>query len=116
MLRVCFIDEASGDYTGREVWQKLQSGGGIHQVGGYESPTSVCDATASWVQSYAPKGKRPTKHTKRGAEVVVVEPHAPCSPKGNAPTPSPRLLRVAKVPPPPRPLMWRHWGPVWSPT
>ena len=33
-------------------------------------PQTVCDATASWAQSYAPKGGRPTK---RGHEVVVVE-------------------------------------------
>ena len=38
LLRVCFIDEASGEYTGREVWQKLPKGGVIHQVGGYEAP------------------------------------------------------------------------------
>ena len=52
-------------------------GGGIPQVGGYEAPQSVCDATVTWVQSYAPKGGRPAKHTKRGAEVVVVEPDPP---------------------------------------
>ena len=77
LLRVCFIDEASGEYPGREVWQKLHKGGDIHQVGGYEAPQSACDATTRWVQSYAPKGGRATKHTKRGAEVVVVEPDAP---------------------------------------
>ena len=27
-----------GEYTGREVWQKLRRGGGIHQVGGYDPP------------------------------------------------------------------------------
>ena len=81
MLRVWFINEVSGEYTRREVWQKLHGGGGgIHQVGGFEAPQSVCDATAAWVQSYAPKGGRPTKHTKWGAEVVVVEPDAPPHP------------------------------------
>ena len=81
-LRVCFIDEASGEYTGREVWQKLHRGGGgaSTRLGGYEAPQSVCDATASCVQSYAPKGGRPIKHPKRGAEVVVVEPDAPPHP------------------------------------
>ena len=49
LLRVCFIDEASVEYTGREVWQKLHRAGGIHQVGGYDAPQSVCDATAAWV-------------------------------------------------------------------
>ena len=94
-------------------------GGGIHQVGGYEAPQSVCDATAAWVQSYVPKGGRPTKHMKRGADVVVVELDAPPTPKGKAPTSSPKPSKVAKVaaqPPPPRPLMWRPWGPVWPPT
>ena len=118
LLRVRFIGEASGEYTWREVWQKLHRGGGvIHHIGGYKAPQSVCDATAAWVQSYAPKGGRPTKHTKRGAEVVVVEPDAPPTPEGKAPTPSPKPLKVAKVPPsPPVALMWRPWGPVWPPT
>ena len=81
LLRVCFIDEASGKCTGREVWQKLhRGGGGMHQVGGYEAPQSVCEATAAGVQSYAPKGGRPTKHTKRGPEVVVVQADAPPPP------------------------------------
>ena len=107
LLRVCFIDEASGEYTGREVWQKLHKGEGGHPPGwGAGAPHSVCDATATWVQSYAPKGGRPTKHTKRGAEVVVVEPDAPPGPKGKAPTLSPKPSKVAKVaaqPPPPGP-------------
>ena len=53
LLRVCFLWE--GEYTGREVWQKLhRGGGGIHQVGGYDPPPSVVDATADWVRQYAP--------------------------------------------------------------
>ena len=60
-------------------------------------PKSVCDATASWVQSYVPKGGRPTKYTKRGAKVVVIESDAPPNPKGKAPTPSPKPSKVAKV-------------------
>ena len=52
-------------------------GGGI---GGHEAPQSVCDATPLWVQSYASKGGRRTKHTKRGLEVVVVELDAPPRP------------------------------------
>ena len=59
------------------MWQRLHRGGDIHQVGGYEAPQSVCEATAAWVQLYAPKGGRPTKHTKRGPEVVVVETDGP---------------------------------------
>ena len=101
LLRVWFINEASGEYTGREVWQKLHRGGGdIHQVGGYEASQYVCDATAAWVQSYAPKGAHPyapTKHTKRGPKVVVVETDAPPPPKGKARTPSPKPSKVAKV-------------------
>ena len=62
--------------------------GGIHEVGGYDAPQSVCEATASWAPSYAPKGKSPTK---RGAEVVVVELEA-------GPPPA---LRVRPPPPPP---------------
>ena len=58
--------------------QKLhRGGGGIHQVGGHDTPQSVCDATAACVQSYARKRGRPTKDTKRGAQVVVVELDAP---------------------------------------
>ena len=89
------------------MWEKLHKGGHIHQVGRYEDPQFVCDATATWVQSYARKGGRPTKHTKRGPEVVVVEQDAAPTPKGKAPTPSPKQLKVAKVaaqpPPPPGP-------------
>ena len=33
---MCFLWE--GEYTWREVWQKLHRGGGIHQVGGYDPP------------------------------------------------------------------------------
>ena len=58
-------------------------------MGGYEAPKSACDATATWVQSYAPKGGRPTKYTERGAEVVVVDLDAPPTPKGKAPSSSP---------------------------
>ena len=48
LLRVCFLWE--GEYTGREVWQKLHKGGDILQVGGYDPPPSVVDATADWVR------------------------------------------------------------------
>ena len=92
-----------GSTLGGKCGGSCTGGRGIHQVGGYEAPQSVCDATAAWVQSYAPKGGRPTKHTKRGPEVVVVEPDAPPPPKGKAPTPSPKPSKVAKVaaqPPP----------------
>ena len=38
----------------------------------------MVDATADWVRQYAPKGGRPGKgQTKRGPDVVVVEPDAP---------------------------------------
>ena len=44
-------------------------------------PPSVVDATADWVRQYAPKGGRPGKgQTKRGPDVVVVEPDAPPPP------------------------------------
>ena len=100
LLRVCFLWE--GVYTGREVWQKLHRGGGIHQVGGYDPPPSVVDATADWVRQYAPKGGRPGKgQTKRGPHVVVVEPDAPPPLRGKgqtpAPKPSPKPSKVAKV-------------------
>ena len=104
LLRLCFVDEATGEYTGRDVWHKLGRGSDIHQVDGYDLPKSVRDATALWAQDYAPKGGRPTK---QGHEVVVVESeedHPP--PKGKAPTPSPKPLKVAKVAspaPPPAP-------------
>ena len=90
--------------------EAAQGGGGIHQVGGYEAPQSVCDATATWAQSYVLKGGRPTKHTKRGAEVVVTKPDAPPPPLRvrKPPTPSPKPSKVAKVaaqpPPPPKAL------------
>ena len=104
--------KASVEYTGREVWQKLHRAGGIHQVGGYEAAQSVCDATATWVQSYAPKGGRLTKHTKRGAEVVVVEPDAPTPTlEGKAPNPPPPQAvegGQGGAPPSQRPLMWCH--------
>ena len=118
LLRGCFIDKASREYTGREVWQELHRGGGIHQVRGYDAPQSVCDATVLWTQPYAPKGGRPTKP---GHEVVVVESYAPpTTPKGKAPTPLPQAVEGGQgggtaPPPPPRPLMWGPWRPVWPP-
>ena len=123
ILRVCFLWE--GEYTGREVWQKLHRGGGIHQVGGYDPPLSVVDATADWVRQYAPKGGRPGKgQTKRGPDMVVVEPDAPPPPLGvraKPPPPSPppshrRWQRWRRPSPPMRPWTWRPWGPVWPPT
>ena len=83
------------------MWQKLHRGGDIHQVGGYDPPPSVVDATADWVRRYAPKGGRPGKQTKRRPDVVVVEPDAPCPlevrAKPHAPKPSPKPSKVAKV-------------------
>ena len=38
LLRVCFIDEASGGYTRREVWQKLHKGGGNPPGWGVRGP------------------------------------------------------------------------------
>ena len=40
--RLRFVDEALGEYIGREVWHKLHLGGGIHQAGGYDPPPKVC--------------------------------------------------------------------------
>ena len=122
LLRVCFLWE--GEYTGREVWQKLHRGGDIHQVGGYDPPPSVVDATADWVRQYAPKGGRPGKgQTKRGPDVVVVEPDAPpplgvrAKPPPPSPPPSHRRWQRWRQPSPPmRPWTWRPWGPVWPPT
>ena len=59
-------------------------------------------ATADWVRQYAPKGGRPHKgQTKRGPDVVVVEPDAPPPLRGKgqtpAPKPSPKPSKVAKV-------------------
>ena len=80
------------------------TGRGISTRLGGTRPPNFC-ATALLVQSYAPKGGRPTKHTKQGAEVMVVELDAPPTPKGKPPTPSLRPSKVAKVaaqsPPPP---------------
>ena len=54
------------------------------------------DATVLWTQSYEPKAQRPTK---RGHEVVLVEAEGgpPPTPKGKAPTTSPKPSKVAKV-------------------
>ena len=38
LLGLCFVDEATGEYTGPEVWHKLGRGPDIHQVGGYYPP------------------------------------------------------------------------------
>ena len=100
MFRVCFLWE--GEYTGREVWQKLHRGGGAFtRFGGMTPPRSVLEATAERVRQYAPKGGRSGKQTKRGPEVVVVEPDAPPPHRGKGPTPSPKASpkpsKVAKV-------------------
>ena len=67
----------------------------------------MLEATAEWVRQYAPKGGRPGKQTKRGPEVVVVEPDAPPPHRGKGPTPSPKpspkpskVAKVAAQPPP----------------
>ena len=67
----------------------------------------MVEATAEWVRQYAPKGGRPGKQTKRGPDVVVVEPDAPPPHRGKGPTsspkPSPKPSKVANVaaqPPP----------------
>ena len=100
LLRVCFF--WGGGIRGGKCGRSCTGGGDIHQVGGYDPPPSVVDATAHWVRQYAPKGARPGKQTKRGPEVVVVEPDAPPPPlrgKGQtpAPKPSPKPSKVAKV-------------------
>ena len=56
----------------------------------------MCESTAACVQSYAPKGRRPTKNTKWGPEVVVVEADAP-PPLRASPPPSPKQSKVAKL-------------------
>ena len=48
LLRPCFVDEATGEYTRREVWQMRGRGLVIRQVWGYDPPQSVRDATALW--------------------------------------------------------------------
>ena len=39
LLRVCFLWE--GEYTGREVWQKLHKGGASSRLGGMTPPICV---------------------------------------------------------------------------
>ena len=57
--------------------EAAQGGGASTRlVGMTPPPPSVVDATAEWVRQYAPKGGRPEKQTKRGLDVVVVEPDA----------------------------------------
>ena len=68
----------------------------------------MVDATADWVRQYAPKGGRPGKgQTKRGPDVVVVEPNAPPPLRGKGQTPAPKpstkpskVAKVAAVQPP----------------
>ena len=92
LLRVCFLWE--GEYTGREVLQKLHRGGASTKLGGMTPPPSVLEATAGPVRQYAPKGGRPGKQTKRAPEVVVVEPDAP--PIGVSPPPPQALPRAVE--------------------
>ena len=82
-------------------------GGGIHQVASHEAPQCVCDATATWVQSYAPKGGRPTKHTKWGLRWWSLSPMPPPPLRVRPPLPPPsrrRWLRWRPSPPPPQAL------------
>ena len=69
LLRVCFLWE--GEYTGREVWQKLHRGGGIHQVGGYDPPPFCggchCRLGSAVCTQGGKAGKRPDEAgTRRG--------------------------------------------------
>ena len=60
LLRLCLVDEATGEYTVREVWHKLgKAGGGSTRWGGTNPPQSVRDATPLLALKYAPKGKGP---------------------------------------------------------
>ena len=94
--------EGGGVYGEGSVAEAAQ-GGDIHQVGGYDPPPSVVDATADGARQHAPKGGRPRKQTKRVPDVVVVEPDAPppLPLRGKGPTPapkpSPKPSKVAKV-------------------
>ena len=105
-LRVRYIDEASGEHTGREVWQKVHRGGNIHQVGGYDPPHLCWMPLSNGFGSMRPRGGRPGKQTQ-GPEVVVVEADAPLPIGVRAPTPPPspphkpsNVAKVAAQPPP----------------
>ena len=87
-----------GGVYGEGSVAEAAQGGDIHQVGGYDPPPSVVDATTDWVRQYAPKGGRPGKgQTKWGPDVVVVEPEAPPPLRGKGQTPAPKPSKVAKV-------------------
>ena len=68
LMRLCFVDEACirGVHLAGSVAEAEQGA----RWGGMTPPPIVRDATASWAQSYAPKGAKPTK---RGSKVVVME-------------------------------------------
>ena len=89
------------------VAEAAQGGGASSRLGGMTPPPSMLEPTAEWVRQYAPKGGRPGKQTKRGREVVVVEPDAPPPHRGRGPTPcpkpSPKPSKVAKVAAQPHP-------------
>ena len=81
-----------GSLRGGNCGRSCTGGGTSTRLVGMTPPPSVVDATADWVRQYAPKGGRPGKRqTKRGPDVVVVEPDAPPP------------LGVRAKPPPPSP-------------
>ena len=101
LLRVCFLWE--GEYTGREVWQKLHRGGDIHQVGGYDPPPLLW-----WTPlpigfgSMHPRGEGREKARRSGDQTwwwLSRMPPPPLRGKGQtpAPKPSPKPWKVAKV-------------------
>ena len=120
LLRVCFIDEASGEYTGREVWQKLHKGGG----GGGHPPSwgvrrpNLCVMHPPHGSScMRPRGEGPPSIRSGGLRWWSLWRMPPPPVKGKPPPPpSRRMWRRWRPNPPLSPLMWRPWGPVWPPT
>ena len=105
LLRVCFLWE--GEYTGREMWQKLHKGGGIHQVGGYDPPPLLWwRPLPNGFGSMHPRGEG--RGSRRSGDLTWwwLSRMPPPPHRGKGPTPSPKpspkpkAAKVAAQPPP----------------
>ena len=106
LLRVCSIDEASGEYTGREVWQKLHRGGvASTRFGGMTPPHMCWMPLPNGFGSMLPRGEGGESRRSGGLRWWLLRRMPPHRGKGPTPSPkpSPKESKVAKVaaqPPP----------------
>ena len=100
LLRVCFLWE--GEYTGREVWQKLHMGGASSRLGRMTPPHLCWMPLPNGFGSMHPRGEGRESRRSKGLRWWLFRRLPPPPPhRGKGPTPSPKPSpkpsKVAKV-------------------